>query len=651
MGSSFDQIDRLCRLCGTESQDLIHLFENQCGERNLVAIIKKYVRVIVSNRDALPHHVCGPCVAKLDEVVEFVDTSLATQAKFRKLFEADNASGNKVKLSEDRLYEIIQDVKVELKETEDDAIDDDLDSEDSSPRSYKRRAASARMVRGRKKPVKGCIGKLIKKNTENLKGLSSCKSELGELHISDDVDSPDAVISQKVLQDETNRRIKDEDGTTDDRLSGAREAVSSSERLEVKSRCPMRCHFCEATFHSSEELTSHVIEVHKSSDVKFMCPQCPETFLKLNSMTSHQKRKHRDTLQSCPKCKKLYPAHYLWTRHMLVHTNTRPFTCDECDKKFKSKAELYNHKRTHKPSEERYTHCCELCGKRFTQKANLESHLRLHTGRRPFSCEFCDKSFSQRGNMEEHRRIHTGETPYVCDICGTKYRRQGQLTVHQKQHKGEKPHKCRFCDKQFLRKQVLQKHEHVHTDTRPYKCSFCEKSFRDQGKRKVHERLHTGERPYVCQYCNRGFCESGNLKKHLRVHMNYHVKHSSSEPSDVQGGPNKLPVEATVNSTTFYAHINAGSAQFTNECVKPSQILPVPESLAFTAQGSHLSSNTTQTLDSSVPLQIGGPVSGNTLITHRPIDEANRKNSDREEEYRVSSSVPLQSVNWASYQT
>ncbi|XP_064116431.1 uncharacterized protein LOC135222236 [Macrobrachium nipponense] len=143
MVSSFDQIDRLCRRCGTESQDLIHLFDNQFGERNLVAIIKKYVRVIVSNRDALPRHVCGPCVAKLDEVVEFVDTSLATQAKFRKLFEADNTSGNKVKLSEDRLYEIIQDVEVELEETEDDVIDDELGSEDSTPRSYKRRAASA----------------------------------------------------------------------------------------------------------------------------------------------------------------------------------------------------------------------------------------------------------------------------------------------------------------------------------------------------------------------------------------------------------------------------------------------------------------------------------------------------------------------------
>ncbi|XP_068244744.1 zinc finger protein 271-like isoform X2 [Palaemon carinicauda] len=604
----------------------------------------------VNIRDALPHQICGPCVAKLDEVVDFVDTSLATQAKFRKLLEAANASTNKVQVSENCYYEFVKDVKVVIKETEDDVNDEDPSNDDSTPYLYKRRPVKTLVMKSGKKAAKGCIGKLVRQKTKDLKGSSLCNSELGDLN-SEDVDSSDIIIFQKA--DELEKGIQGEDSPTDERLSGAREGESSNERLEGKSRCLVRCHFCEAPFHGLEELKTHVLEVHKSSEIKFRCPQCPESFLKISSMTSHQKRKHQDLLQSCPKCKKLYPAHYLWTRHMLVHTNTRPFTCDECSKKFKSKAELYNHKRTHKPSEERYTHCCELCGKRFTQKANLESHLRLHTGRRPFSCEFCKKSFSQRGNMEEHRRIHTGETPFVCDICGIKYRRQGQLAVHQKQHKGEKPHKCRYCDKQFLRKQVLRKHEHVHTDTRPYKCSFCEKSFRDQGKRKVHERLHTGERPYICQHCNRGFCESGNLKKHLRVHTNYNMKYSNSESGAVQGEPEPQETVADATSTVACNSSNHGinAGHFTNDCVTPSQILIVPESLIFTAEGTHLSSDTIETTDSSVPLQIAEPVAGNTLIAHRAIDEQNRGRGDREEEYRVTSAVPLQSVTWALYQT
>lgn len=44
---TFANFDRICRLCGIESNDLIHLFENTSQDRNLVAIIKKYLRVTV----------------------------------------------------------------------------------------------------------------------------------------------------------------------------------------------------------------------------------------------------------------------------------------------------------------------------------------------------------------------------------------------------------------------------------------------------------------------------------------------------------------------------------------------------------------------------------------------------------------------------
>lgn len=37
----------------------------------------------VSVQDSLPQQVCGPCVAKLDEVVDFVDSSHTTQSKLK----------------------------------------------------------------------------------------------------------------------------------------------------------------------------------------------------------------------------------------------------------------------------------------------------------------------------------------------------------------------------------------------------------------------------------------------------------------------------------------------------------------------------------------------------------------------------------------
>lgn len=46
MGSVAD-FERICRLCGLECYDLINLYEAPVHERNLVAIIKKYVKVTV----------------------------------------------------------------------------------------------------------------------------------------------------------------------------------------------------------------------------------------------------------------------------------------------------------------------------------------------------------------------------------------------------------------------------------------------------------------------------------------------------------------------------------------------------------------------------------------------------------------------------
>ncbi|XP_045602873.1 zinc finger protein interacting with ribonucleoprotein K isoform X2 [Procambarus clarkii] len=596
--------EQICRLCGLESNDLINLFENAYSERNLTTILKKYIRVTVNPRDALPHQVCGPCVAKLDEVVEFMDISQATQNKLKTQLK-ESSSGNSLQIPEEHLYELIQDVKVELEETDSQFIDN-VNDEDFGARTSKGRTSRTKSVRGRMVTTKGLAGKWLAK--------SKSKPSLRV---------PDII-------------------TVTDGNGGDNQEKASGENLKKEGmgntiRSAVRCCVCKATFNHLEDLASHSLDVHQLPEPHYMCPQCPRTFPKITSMNNHQRRKHQDSLQECPKCKKLYPAHYLWTRHMLVHTNSRPFSCDECEKKFKSKAELFIHKKTHRPSEERYTHCCEVCGKRFTQKANLESHLRLHTGHRPFSCEFCGKCFSQRGNMEEHRRIHTGEKPFICDMCGISYSRQGQLAMHRRKHSGEKPHKCQFCGKEFLRREVLKKHEHVHTDTRPYKCSFCEKSFRDQGKKKVHERLHTGERPFECQFCGRGFCESGNLRKHLRVHQRHPGAALSSVPSLVRERESLLPLVtgSTVvsNGGPSYSVTNIPHSTFAFSGISTSRqstdmhaetsLMVAPEVTSVATSENHSTSHSLPLgTHTSTAVNDSPGIDNRPLVTLRPLQES-----------------------------
>lgn len=62
---------------------------------------------------------------------------------------------------------------------------------------------------------------------------------------------------------------------------------------------------------------------------------------------------------------------------MITHDIIRPYSCNLCDKTFKTQIRLNNHKTIHsglKP------HQCEICMRQFREKGTLREHLRIHTG-------------------------------------------------------------------------------------------------------------------------------------------------------------------------------------------------------------------------------------------------------------------------------
>jgi KRAB domain-containing zinc finger protein len=73
--------------------------------------------------------------------------------------------------------------------------------------------------------------------------------------------------------------------------------------------------------------------------------------------------------------------HYLHRVHRRVHQDEKPFPCpeDDCDKAFKTQAEL-------------------------------SRHMFRHTGQKPFKCDQCDKAFIRFDDLKRHYRIHTGKS-------------------------------------------------------------------------------------------------------------------------------------------------------------------------------------------------------------------------------------------------
>eukprot|EP00099_Drosophila_melanogaster_P002038 NP_001097748.1 uncharacterized protein Dmel_CG4820 [Drosophila melanogaster] len=108
---------------------------------------------------------------------------------------------------------------------------------------------------------------------------------------------------------------------------------------------------------------------------------------------------------------------------------------------------------------------CEHCGRQFKDTSNLHVHLLRHTGTKPFECDQCHQKCYTLHLLRRHQLKHT-EGPYACTFCGLEYSTNSSRVRHEREackkgrapqskweiiKKGERTFHCEVCDLWFLR--------------------------------------------------------------------------------------------------------------------------------------------------------------------------------------------------------
>ncbi|CAG2111171.1 unnamed protein product [Medioppia subpectinata] len=163
------------------------------------------------------------------------------------------------------------------------------------------------------------------------------------------------------------------------------------------------------------------------------------------------------------------------------------YSCSQCSKQFMTRSLLSEHFRTHVTK-----YKCPECQMTTNSPSALKHHITYkHNNERPFCCQFCDIRLKSKSDLRRHIDTHNEEPPYKCSLCNFQSRSVHTFYRHNKEtHLAIKcQYVCNVCHKEFSRGNNLTRHlTTIHKYSLPDGCSRFQYHKQDDGSYRLNDK-------------------------------------------------------------------------------------------------------------------------------------------------------------------